>query len=79
MMVSDRKSEKFIELAQKRTQRIINNLELIGNLSNRRNYIYTDDQYEKIFKAIKMALRDAEEKFAQANTQKESVKFSLRE
>ena len=79
MMVSDRKSEKFIELAQKRTQRIINNLELIGNLSNRRNYIYTDDQYEKIFKAIKTALRDAEEKFVQANTQKESVEFSLRE
>ncbi len=79
MMVSDRKSEKFIELAEKRTQRIINNIELIGNLSNRRNYIYTDDQYEKIFKAIKMALRDAEEKFAQANTQKESVEFSLRE
>ena len=76
-MVSDRKTAKFIELAEKRTQRIINNLELIGNLSNRRNYTYTEDQYEKIFKAVKRALRESEEKFIDANRERESVQFSL--
>ena len=76
-MVSDRKTAKFIELAEKRTQRIINNLELIGNLSNRRNYTYTEDQYEKIFKAVKKALRESEEKFIEANRERESIQFSL--
>ncbi|MCL0055483.1 hypothetical protein M1N56_06400 [Dehalococcoidia bacterium] len=78
-MIADRKTAKFISLAEKRTQRIINNLELIGNLSNRRNYSYTEDQYERIFKAVKKALRESEEKFIEANKRKESTQFSLRD
>ncbi len=76
-MVQDRKVSKFIELAEKRTQRIINNLELIGNLSNRGNYSYNQDQYEKIFRAIRKALKESEDKFAEANKQKEPTRFSL--
>ena len=78
-MVSDRKKEKFIELAEKRTRRIIINLDLIGNLSNKRNYIYTDEQCDQIFKAIKKGLREAEEKFIAVNRGKETTTFSLRD
>ena len=78
-MLSDRKKERFVDLAQKRTQRVINNLELIGNLSNKRNYIYTKDQYDQIFKAIKKALRESEEKFTEANQEKDPEPFKLSE
>lgn len=78
-MLSDRKKERFVDLAQKRTQRVINNLELIGNLSNKRNYIYTKDQYDQIFKAIKKALRESEEKFTEANQEKDPEPFKFSE
>ena len=68
--------KKFEELAEKRTNKIIENLELIGNLSNKKNYIYEDSQPQEIFRAIKRALKDAEEKFKQPESPK-SRKFSF--
>lgn len=47
------KAEKFVELAQKRTTRAINNMRSIGKLSNRGNYAYTDEQVNKICEALK--------------------------
>ena len=68
--------KKFEELAEKRTNKIIENLELIGNLSNKKNYIYEDSQPQEIFRAIKRALKDAEEKFKQPESPK-SRKFAF--
>jgi len=68
--------KKFDELAEKRTNKIIENLELIGNLSNKKNYTYEDSQPQEIFRAIKRALKDAEEKFKQPESPK-SRKFSF--
>ena len=41
------KNKKFRELAEKRVTRLINNLRLIGNLANRNNYSYTEDEAQK--------------------------------
>lgn len=46
------KSNKFIELANKRVNRAIKDLQLVGNLANKANYDYTDDQAKKILKAL---------------------------
>ena len=46
------KRAKFIELANKRVNRTIKDLELVANLSNRRNYDYDDDQARKIVKVL---------------------------
>ena len=75
----DRKKDKFVELAEKRTYRVLNNLELLGNLSNKRNYSYTEEQYQKIFRAIRKALKDSEDKFTDNSKAKSPVKFSLSE
>lgn len=45
--------EKFIELAEKRVSRAIKDIRLIGNLSNRSNYTYTQEDVRKIVKALK--------------------------
>lgn len=45
--------EKFIELAEKRVSRALKDIRLIGNLSNRSNYSYTQDDVRKITKALK--------------------------
>jgi hypothetical protein len=43
---------KFVELANARVARAVKDLQLIGNLSNRRNYEYTDDEAKKILKVL---------------------------
>ncbi len=48
----ENKSEKFIRLAENRTNDVINKLRLIGNLSNRRNYDYSEKEVKELFSAI---------------------------
>ena len=69
-------NDRFIELAEKRTQRILDALRLLGNLSNRSNYAYREKDYEKIFRTIKKDLRECEARFA--GREVESKKFKLR-
>ena len=47
------KQKKFRELAEKRVNNAIKNIQLIGNLSNTSAYSYTDEEVKKIFKALK--------------------------
>ena len=55
--------EKFVSLAEKRTTRAMKDIKLIGNLSNRSNYSYTNDDAEKIVKALRKAVEDLKHKF----------------
>lgn len=45
--------EKFVELAEKRVSRAIKDIRLIGNLSNRSNYSYTQEDARTIVKALR--------------------------
>ena len=58
-----RKREKFVELAEKRTQRVIDSLESLGKLHNKRNYSYTESDYKKIFRAVKIAFNEMRQEF----------------
>ena len=42
------REKKFLELAETRVNKVLEGMRLIGNLSNKRNYDYTDDQIKKI-------------------------------
>ena len=44
---------KFIELAEKRVSRAIKDIRLVGNLSNRSNYTYSQEEARKIVKALR--------------------------
>jgi hypothetical protein len=57
------KEDKFIELAEKRVNVLLNNIRLIKQLSNKNNYQYSDAHVKKIFSAINIALSDANEAF----------------
>jgi hypothetical protein len=56
-------NERFRRLATSRTNATIEKLILLGNLSDRRNYQYTDDEINKIFAAINNTLKDTKAKF----------------
>jgi len=57
------KRAKFIELANNRTNRAIKDLRLIGNLSNRAAYEYTDDDAKKILRALQREVEDLKLRF----------------
>ena len=55
--------DKFKELAEKRVSRALNDLRLIGNLANRNNYNFEQEDVDKIFSALDGAVRDVKSKF----------------
>lgn len=58
------KREKFVELAEKRVTRTIKDLRLIGNLSNKNNYAYTESDVQKIVNALEQEVKNLKAKFS---------------
>jgi hypothetical protein len=62
--MSDAKNrEKFVSLAENRVKRAMKDMKLIGNLANRSNYNYTEEDSKKIIKALKDSLEEVRVKF----------------
>jgi uncharacterized protein YeeX (DUF496 family) len=51
------KETKFERLAEKRVSDAIKKLRLIGNLSNKHNYSYTDEHVQQIIKALESEMQ----------------------
>jgi hypothetical protein len=68
--------EKFVELANKRVTRAIKDLRLIGNLANRRAYVYTESDSKKILKALQRELDIVKGRFKGDEGDDEAI-FSL--
>lgn len=63
--------EKFVELAEKRVNRAIKDINLIGNLSNRSNYSYSDADVKKIYSALKASLDEMKGRFDKKDADKD--------
>lgn len=70
------KREKFVRLAEARTNRILETLQLLGNCSNTTVYEYTPDDVDKIFQAIELEVRETRKKFMK-NDDNKNFKFKL--
>ena len=66
------KREKFVRLAEARTNKIIDMLQLLGNCSNSSVYDYTQQDVDKILTAIEAEVREAKKKFNQIESKKSS-------
>jgi hypothetical protein len=62
-MSKEKDRKKFVELAEKRVRRAIKDLKLIGNLSNRSNYSYTEEDAKKIYKVLQAAIVEVKTRF----------------
>ena len=69
------KREKFVRLAEARTNKIIDMLRLLGNCSNKSNYDYSDADVQKIFIAIEKELKSTKMKFALGDTEEDRFKL----
>ena len=68
------KRERFKRIAENRTNKIINMIDLLGNCANKNNYEYTDEDIKNIFNAIESSLKMSKMKFAE---KQEKGKFKL--
>ncbi len=68
------KRERFKRIAENRTNKIINMIDLLGNCANKNNYEYTDEDIKSIFNAIESSLKMSKMKFAE---KQEKGKFKL--
>lgn len=76
MATKTEKQEKFIRLAESRTNKIIDMLGLLGNLSNTTNYSYSEEQVNQIFDCLETELQTQREKFYKKQEPKKK-KFRL--
>jgi len=70
------KRERFIRIAEARTNKILEMMRLLGNCASTNNYEYTDEDVKKIFTALEKELKNTKNKFTD-NGQNEE-KFTLR-
>jgi hypothetical protein len=71
------KADKFVKLANKRVNRVFKQLQLIGNLSNRCHYDYTQDEVKQILKAIEKEIASVKERFSEAKRHSDKTPFKL--
>lgn len=76
MKSEENKCERFVRVAESRTNKIINMVQLLGNCSNVSTYEYSTEDIEKIFNAIELELKEAKKKFNKVVSKKGS-KFTL--
>jgi len=70
------KRAKFVELANKRVNRSIKDLELVANLANRRNYDFDEEQAKKIVKVLQNQMDLLKQSFLSGNSSRQ-ITFEL--
>jgi hypothetical protein len=68
------KHERFLRIAERRTQQVLEKLRILGNCSNRGIYEFSEDEVERIFRAI---LRQADFTRAQFEDRAKRAEFKL--
>ena len=69
--------EGFVRLAEARTSKLLKSLDLLGNLSNRSNYSYAEEDVRKIFSALRRRMKEVEDQFKRSGNVRRDVEFKL--
>ena len=67
--------EAFIRIAEKRVTKCLKSLESLSKLSDKKNYIYDDEQVSKIIHALKLKIDDLEKSFSIDDKEENIFKF----
>ena len=61
--MNESRKQKFKRLGTRRVNKLLNQLRVLGNLSNKSYYNYNEEDVEKMFKAIDLQLKAIKVKF----------------
>ena len=70
------KRQRFLDLAESRTNTVLHRIKVLGNCANRYLYNYQEEEVNKMFRAIQKALDETKAKFA-GQRKRESKRFRL--
>ena len=74
-MANETKRERFVRIAEARTNKILEMMRLLGNCSSKGNYDYSEEDIKKIFGALEKELKNTKNKFLGIEAKEE--KFTL--
>lgn len=66
--MNETRRQRFKRLATRRVNKILNQFRVLGNLSNKSYYDYSDADISRIFKVIDNQLRTTKGKFGSSKT-----------
>lgn len=69
--------DNFVRLAEARTRKVLKDLDLLGNLSNRSNYAYSEEDVKTIIKAVAKKMQDVELRFKASMSATREADFRL--
>tara|TARA_B100001964_G_C14155796_1_gene564216 strand:+ start:56 stop:274 length:219 start_codon:yes stop_codon:yes gene_type:complete len=71
----DEKDKKFKEFAEYRTNQALKYIRLLGNLSNKRAYQYTQTQVDKIVSTLNKEITNLKRKLSSGSEEDKSFKL----
>jgi hypothetical protein len=74
--MTSKNRERFITLAEKRVTKVIKGIRLVGNLSNKTNYSYTDEHVKKIISTLEAEIRKLRQRF-ETQSGSDNITFKL--
>jgi hypothetical protein len=74
-MPNESRNERFRRLAATRGDRLIREISLLGNLANRKNYEYTAEEVDALFRPIESELREVRAMFDPGTPSSRKVSF----
>lgn len=74
-MSGESKRERFVRIAEARTNKILEMMRLLGNCSSKANYEYSDEDIKKIFGALEKEIKNTKNRFLGIDANNE--KFTL--
>ena len=73
--MSETKRERFVRLAEARTNKILDMMRLLGNCSSKTNYDYTEEDVKEIFNALERELKNTKNRFLGEDAKDEKFKL----
>ena len=73
--IAENRHARFKRLAEARTGKVLDMLDLIGNLSNKSFYDYSEEEVKAIFEAIEKATKENKDKYLR--NKKKKKRFTL--
>jgi len=67
--------ERFLDVAESRTNGVLNKIRVLGHCSNKSLYSYTPDEINKIFRTIEDELNHVKAKFKLEESRKRKFKL----
>ena len=71
----ENKRAKFVELAEKRVEKALSAIRVIGNLSNRNNYQYSEEDVKKIISALTDEVKQVQMRFKETSGRRTGFKL----